>query len=43
MKRAPKFRVASVHYKGPWKETILRREFAQLARWARAQNLRPGR
>lgn len=41
--RSPAYRVASIVRVGPWKEENLRTEFAELARWAKRQKLRPGR
>lgn len=41
-KRAPAWRVASVTWKGPWKDARIRSEFEKLARWAKAKRLRTG-
>lgn len=43
LKRAPKFRVACLERKGPWRSDLLRAEFGQLRRWAKVQHLRVGR
>jgi len=42
-KRAPKMRIASVHWKGPWNDARIRREFESVARWIRAHDLPAGR
>lgn len=43
MKRAPKYRVASVRFVGPYKESRIRSEWEGLARWAKAKGLRTGK
>jgi effector-binding domain-containing protein len=42
MGRAPALRVASVRWKGPWKETKIRQQFEKVERWAKAEGLRTG-
>ncbi len=42
-RRAPSYRVATVSWKGPWKEARIRREFETLARWTREHRLRTGK
>jgi hypothetical protein len=34
--------VASIDYRGPWKENHLRREFGELVRWAKANKVKTG-
>lgn len=41
--RAPSYRVASIVRIGPWKNNMLRTEFAELGRWAKRQGIRTGR
>jgi hypothetical protein len=41
--RAPKLRVASIAWKGPWKEATIRAKFETIDRWARAHRVRTGR
>ena len=43
IKRVPKLRVASVTWKGAWKDARIRKEFERVHRWASTQGLRPGR
>ncbi|MCI4366555.1 MAG: GyrI-like domain-containing protein [Thermoplasmata archaeon] len=43
VKKAPRFRVASIVRVGPWKEDNLRTEFGELLRWATARGLTTGR
>ena len=43
IKRAPKYRVASVRWVGPYREKRIRSEWEGLARWAKARGLRTGR
>ncbi len=43
MKRAPKYRVASVRFNGAYKESRIRSEWEGLARWAKAKGLRTGK
>lgn len=43
MKRAPKYRVVSVRWKGPYKESRIRSEWENLAKWAKAKGLRTGK
>ncbi|MGC2033945.1 MAG: GyrI-like domain-containing protein [Thermoplasmata archaeon] len=42
-KRSPAFRVVSVRWNGPWKESKIRSELEQLARWAAQKHYRTGR
>ena len=42
-KKAPKYRVASVTWKGPWNEGRIRREFEAIAKWGRDRKLRLGK
>lgn len=43
IKRAPKYRVASVSFVGTYKESRIRSEWEGLARWAKAKGLRTGK
>jgi len=43
LKRAPAYRVASVRFTGPYKETRIRSEWEGVARWAKAHGLRTGK
>ena len=43
IKRAPKYRVASVRFTGPYKESRIRSEWEGIARWAKAKGLRTGK
>jgi DNA gyrase inhibitor GyrI len=43
IKRAPKYRVASVRFTGPYKERRIRSEWASLARWTESKGLRTGK
>lgn len=43
LKRAPKYRVASVRWTGPYQEGRVRSEWEKLAKWAKARGLRTGR
>jgi DNA gyrase inhibitor GyrI len=43
LKRAPAYRVASVRFTGPYKETQIRSEWEGIARWAKAHGLRTGK
>jgi DNA gyrase inhibitor GyrI len=43
MKRAPKYRVASVRFAGSYQESRIRSEWEGLANWAKAHELRTGR
>lgn len=40
--RAPKHRVASLRWKGPWSETKIRANFRRVAAWAEGEHLRTG-
>jgi DNA gyrase inhibitor GyrI len=42
-KQAPKFRVASVTWKGTWNERRIRSEFEKLARWLQENRVRTGK
>ncbi len=42
-KRAPKYRVASVRFTGPYQESRIRSEWEGIAKWAQAQGLRTGK
>ena len=43
LKRVPKYRVASVQFVSPYKESRIRAEWDALARWAKARGLRTGK
>ncbi|HII39872.1 MAG TPA: GyrI-like domain-containing protein [Thermoplasmata archaeon] len=43
IKRAPKCRVASVSFVGPYKESRIRTEWEELAQWAKAHGLKTGK
>ncbi len=43
IKRAPKYRVASVRFVGTYQENRIRSEWEGIAKWAKAQGLRTGR
>ena len=43
MKRAPRYRVATLTWRGPWSDTAIRSHFVELARWARQRRLRTGK
>ncbi len=43
IKRAPKYRVASIRWVGPYQEKRLRSEWDALAKWAKANSLRTGK
>ncbi len=43
IKRAPKYRVVSVRWVGPYQESRIRSEWEKLAKWAKAKGLRTGR
>ncbi len=43
MKRAPKYRVASIRWVGPYQESRLRSEWDAIAKWAKAKGLRTGK
>ncbi len=43
IKRAPKYRVVSVRFVGPYQERRIRSEWETLAKWAKAKGLRTGR
>lgn len=42
-KRAPRYRVASISWKGPWSDRRIRSQFDRLASWARRSGLRTGK
>jgi effector-binding domain-containing protein len=42
LRRAPKYRVASIDYKGPWRENHLRPQFKELVKWAAKHQVRTG-
>ncbi len=42
LKRAPKYRVVSVRFTGPYQEKRIRSEWEGLAKWAKAKGLRTG-
>lgn len=42
LRRSPKLRVASIDYKGPWRENHLRPQFRELVRWAKQNKVRTG-
>jgi DNA gyrase inhibitor GyrI len=41
-KKAPKYRVAYIAWKGPWNDAKIRRNFEKVARWARDKRYGPG-
>lgn len=41
-RKAPKYRVAAVRWKGPWSEAKIRGNFRRLAQWARDHGWRTG-
>ncbi len=43
MKRAPKYRVASIRWTGAYQENRIRSEWDALAKWAKARGLRTGK
>lgn len=43
LKRTPKYRVASVRFVGPYKESRIRAEWEGVAKWAKAKGLRTGK
>lgn len=43
LKRAPKYRVASVRFVGPYKESRIRSEWEGIAKWAKAKGVRTGK
>jgi len=43
MKRSPALRVAAIRWKGPYSEATIRRQFAQVEKWARTHRIRTGR
>ncbi len=43
MKRAPKYRIASVRWTGPYQEGRIQREWDALGKWAKAHGLRTGK
>src|SRR5690242_13572057 len=42
-KRAPAYRLATVGWKGPWKEATVRSKFASIAHWAKQHKIRTGK
>lgn len=42
-KRTPKYRVASVRFVGPYRESRIRSEWEGIAKWAKAHGLRTGK
>ena len=40
-KRTPAYRVASISWKGPWKDTTIRRNFEKVNQWAQARGYGP--
>ena len=43
LKRAPRYRVASIAWKGPWNERRIRANFDRVSAWARRAGLRTGK
>lgn len=43
LKRAPAYRVATVRFTGPYKESRIRSEWENIAKWAKARGLRTGK
>jgi effector-binding domain-containing protein len=41
-KRTPKYRVAYIAWKGPWKDATIRRNFEKVAKWAKDRGYGPG-
>jgi len=42
-KKAPRYRVASIAWKGPWSDAGVYRHFLQVKKWAEARGLRTGK
>jgi effector-binding domain-containing protein len=42
-KRAPRYRVAAISWKGPWNERRIRAQFGRISAWARGSGLRTGK
>jgi hypothetical protein len=42
-KRAPRYRVATMTWKGPWSDAKIHRHFLQIASWAKTNHLRTGK
>jgi DNA gyrase inhibitor GyrI len=40
-KRTPSYRIASVSWKGPWKDATIRRNFERVAKWAKQRGYGP--
>lgn len=43
IKQAPRYRVASIAWKGPWNERRIRAQFDRIGKWARKSGLRTGK
>lgn len=43
LKRAPRYRVVTLSWKGPWNERRIRSQFNRVAAWARRSGLRTGK
>jgi DNA gyrase inhibitor GyrI len=43
LKKAPRYRVASIAWKGPWNERRIRGEFDRIAKWAKSSGVRTGK
>jgi effector-binding domain-containing protein len=41
-KKTPAYRVAYVAWKGPWKDSKIRRNFERVAKWAQSRGYKPG-
>jgi hypothetical protein len=42
-KRAPRYRVATVTWKGPWNDAKIHQQFLKISSWARTHHLRTGK
>lgn len=42
-RKAPKYRIASIAWKGPWDEKRIRAKFGQIAAWAKKKGVRTGK
>ncbi|MCI4365003.1 MAG: GyrI-like domain-containing protein [Thermoplasmata archaeon] len=41
-KKTPAYRVASIKWKGPWKDATIRQNFEKVAKWAKSNGYQPG-
>jgi DNA gyrase inhibitor GyrI len=42
MKRAPRYRIAAIRWKGPWSDAKIHAQFLRIAKWAKAEGLKTG-